>query len=109
MEAVFLDQRRGFRLRQTIWFFSLLLLRPIVKLGIDPEGEDAHLTKLAAFRELLFIVEHAERLLADDVTDQPGFLVCFLARDFGRLHALSWASLWVSSIGASRAWSVTSP
>lgn len=84
VEAVFLHQCGSLR-RVKPFGLSLLLLRPIIELGINPEREDTHLTKPALVGQLLFIVEHAERPLADNVTDQAGLLVGFLACDFGWL------------------------
>ena len=55
MEAVFLHQRGSLRCVKPFGF-SLLLLRPIVKLTFHPKREDAYLTKAALLSQLLFIL-----------------------------------------------------
>src|SRR3954468_2080262 len=58
---------------------ALPLLGPIVRLLLNAKQDDLHLAKSRSLGEPLFVMVAANRPLTNDVADQAGFFVRFLA------------------------------
>src|SRR3954447_18365700 len=58
--------------------FSLIFLRPVLKLPLDLEQKDPHLTRNYEVGQSLAVMIAAESALANDPANQAGFFISFL-------------------------------
>jgi len=92
-KAGFGHETRGFRGIKPPGF-PLSLLGPVGELMFHPQQENPYMAALFGAGELFLVMIETDGLVADDMSNQAGLLVCFPSRHLGWRQTLDRPALW---------------